>query len=145
MPLFSSGLWLLFRLPILYPISFTSCTGKTEQIRTSSPLTYSFFLFFLIASTGSFSSTPETLYAFCCSSSKASSTVETHLLRASSNSNSVPSSVTRTNLLSSLEKDIRSSASNSEGSEGKATVGPGDGLGASLCSMVVDVLWVVGF
>lgn len=38
---------------------------------------------------------------------------------ASSNSYSVPSSWTRRNLLSSFEKDIRSSASNSEGSMGK--------------------------
>ena len=43
----------------------------------------------------------------------------TQRLIASSNSNSVPFSWTRRNLLSTLEKEIRSSESNSSGSVGK--------------------------
>lgn len=58
----------------------------------------------------------------------------------SSNSYSVPSETTRRNLLSSFEKEIRSSESNSEGSVGKVEVEFTVG-GECLCS--IFAIWVV--
>jgi hypothetical protein len=60
-----------------------------------------------------------------------------HLLIASSNSNSVPSSWTRRNLLSSLENEILSSESNSSGFVGKED--PPKPC-SCLCSMIVVMM-----
>ena len=55
-----------------------------------------------------------------------------HLFNASSYSYSWPSSVSRINLLSSLEKEIRGSASNSDGSWGKRDGGVSGGASVAI-------------